>query len=393
MSEALSSRYDAANSIKAKDELTICSEVSAEKKISVFIPVYKSSDLLERLLDDLTSCEYENKEIFVVIDEPDKKSMEAVKKYQSKANFLLSSKRRGKVEALNSAIKISSGEILVFLDSDVQLNDRDFLKVIGREMAETDVLDVRKEIIQNSFISRMVNYEFVSSNLVSYLYSKLVQKCIGINGAAFAIKREAFEEVGGFSKVVSEDFDLAAKALLKNKRFKYTEKVKVCTKAPSNWRGWFTQRKRWGIGTGLWLKDYWRKFLKYVAKYPYIVIPSLIILFPTFIPILFNYVFTNFLGYRIPNFIPSFFVVKSGFLMPFIPNVGEVLLTILATFFLSFLMFSILFYAASKRLKLRFNFAEFLIYFLFYQPLSSLILFIGIITAFFSGKHELDWKV
>jgi hypothetical protein len=48
---------------------------------------------------------------------------------------------------------------------------------------------------------------------------------------------------------------------------------------------------------------------------------------------------------------------------------------------------------ASKRLKLHFNFAEFLIYFLFYQPLSSLILFIGIITAFFSGKHELDWKV
>ena len=393
MSEALSSRYDAANSIKAKDELTICSEVSAEKKISVFIPVYKSSDLLERLLDDLTSCEYENKEIFVVIDEPDKKSMEAVKKYQSKANFLLSSKRRGKVEALNSAIKISSGEILVFLDSDVQLNDRDFLKVIGREMAETDVLDVRKEIIQNSFISRMVNYEFVSSNLVSYLYSKLVQKCIGINGAAFAIKREAFEEVGGFSKVVSEDFDLAAKALLRNKKFKYTEKLEVQTKAPSTWKGWFTQRKRWGIGTGLWLKDYWKKFLKYVVRYPYIVIPSLIILFPTFIPILFNYVFTNFLGYKIPNFIPSFFVVKSSIFIPFIPNVGEVLLTIFVTFLLSFLMFSLLFYVASKRLKLHFNFAEFLIYFLFYQPLSSLILFIGIITAFFSGKHELDWKV
>jgi cellulose synthase/poly-beta-1,6-N-acetylglucosamine synthase-like glycosyltransferase len=390
MNGTLNPTRDTANSIKAEGELINC---STDKKISVFIPVYKSSDLLEHLLDELTGNAYADKEIFVVVDEPDEKSIKAVKNYGSKAKFILNSKRRGKVEALNTAIKISSGEILVFLDSDVQLKGGDFLKGIEREMAETDILDVRKEIIQNSFISRMVNYEFLSSNLVSYLYSKLVRKCIGINGAAFAIKREAFEEIGGFSKVVSEDFDLAAKALLKNKKFKYTEKLEVHTKAPSTWKGWFTQRKRWGIGTGLWLKDYWKKFLKYVVRYPYIVIPSLIILFPTFIPILFNYVFTNFLGYKIPNFIPSFFVVKSSIFIPFIPNVGEVLLTIFVTFLLSFLMFSLLFYVASKRLKLHFNFAEFLIYFLFYQPLSSLILFIGIITAFFSGKHELDWKV
>ncbi|MGB9854637.1 MAG: glycosyltransferase [Candidatus Bathyarchaeales archaeon] len=393
MSGTLSPTPDTANSIKAEGQLINCSKASAGKKISVFIPVYKSSDLLDPLLDALTDSAYADKEIFVVIDEPDEKSIKTVKNYGGKVNFILNSKRRGKVEALNSAIKLSSGEILVFLDSDVQLKGGDFFEGIAREMAETDILDIRKGIIENSFISRMVNYEFVSSNLVSFLYSRLGKRCIGINGAAFAIKREAFEEVGGFSKVVSEDFDLAAKALLKNKKFKYTEKLEVYTKAPSSWRGWFAQRKRWGIGTGLWLKDYWRKFLKYVARYPYIVVPSLIILFPTFIPIIFNYVFTNFLGYRIPNVIPSFFVVKSGILIPFIPNIGEVLLTILVTFFLSFLMFSLLFYAASKRLKLHFNFAEFLIYFLFYQPLSSLILFIGILTAFFSGKYELDWKV
>ncbi|MGB9959792.1 MAG: glycosyltransferase [Candidatus Bathyarchaeales archaeon] len=393
MSGTLDPTRDTTDSIKAEGELANCSKFLTDKKISVFIPVYKSSDLLEPLLDVLTGSAYADKEIFVVIDEPDEKSIKTVKNYGCKANFILNSKRKGKVEALNSAIKISSGEILVFLDSDVQLKDGDFLEGIEREMAEAEILDIRKGIINDSFISRMVNYEFVSSNLVSFLYSRLVKRCIGINGAAFAIKREAFEEVGGFSKVVSEDFDLAAKALLKNKKFKYTEKLEAYTKAPSNWRSWFIQRKRWGIGTGLWLKDYWRKFLKYVARYPHIVIPSLIILFPTFVPILFNYVFTNFLGYRIPNFVPSFLVVKSSILIPLIPNVGEVLLTFLATFLLSFFMFSILFYAASKKLKLHFNFAEFLIYFLFYQPLSSLILFIGIITAFFSERHELDWKV
>lgn len=393
MGKALGLRHEANSSISAEAKFINGSKALTERKISVFVPVYKNSELLDALLEELTYCAYENKEIFVAIDEPDEKSVKVVKKYRDKVNFILSSERRGKVEALNSAIKISTGEILVFIDSDVQLKGDDFLELIEREIGEDEILDFKKEIIADSFISRMVNYEFVSSNLVSYLYSRLLQKCIGINGAAFAIKKEAFEEIGGFSRVISEDFDLAAKALLKNKKFKYTQKVEVYTKAPSDWKKWLTQRKRWGIGAGLWLKNYWRKFLKYVAKYPHIVIPSLIILFPTFIPIIFNYFFTTFLGYKIPNFIPSFFVMHSSLLFPFVPYIGELILTSLTTIFISFLLFSTFFYAASKKLKLRFNLAEFLIYFLFYQPLAALILILGIITAFFSGRCELDWKV
>jgi len=78
--------------------------------------------------------------------------------------------------------------------------------------------------------------------------------CVG--GTAFAIRRETFEEVGGFARVVSEDLDLAAKAFFLNKRFKFTDKAEVYTKAPSKWRGWFAQRKRWDIGTGLWIKTH-----------------------------------------------------------------------------------------------------------------------------------------
>jgi cellulose synthase/poly-beta-1,6-N-acetylglucosamine synthase-like glycosyltransferase len=66
--------------------------------------------------------------------------------------------------------------------------------------------------------------------------------------------------------VVSEDLDIAVKTLLKNKEFKYTEKVEVYTKAPSSWRSWLAQRKRWGIGAGLWLRKHGRNLIKYVKK-------------------------------------------------------------------------------------------------------------------------------
>ncbi|MGB9684281.1 MAG: glycosyltransferase [Candidatus Bathyarchaeales archaeon] len=365
-------------------------------KISVFIPVYESSELLEPLLEKLTSDGCDDKEIFVAIDKPNEKSVRISERYHGKVHFLLSNQRRGKVEALNSAVKMSHGEILVFLDADVKIGDcKDFLEAIRREMAETDILDLKKKIIPESFISRMVNYEYTGSNFASYLYSRLVRKCFCVGGTAFAIRREAFEEVGGFSKVVSEDLDLALKTLLKNKRFKYAEKIEVYTKAPSNWKSWFTQRKRWGIGTGLWIKEHWKKLVRYIAKYPHVALPCALILFPTIFPLLFNYICSVFLNFQILNFVPPVLAAQLSFSLPPVISVSvlSIIFTGLTNFFLGFIAFAAIFYTVSKRLNFRFNIAEFLIYYFVYQPVSALVLLFGIIRAFLSSNHKLDWKV
>jgi cellulose synthase/poly-beta-1,6-N-acetylglucosamine synthase-like glycosyltransferase len=366
------------------------------KKVSVFTPVYKNSDLLQRLLEELINDTYERKEIFVIIDEPDEKAFELVKKYQAKISFVLNEQRIGKVDALNKAVKMSNGEVLVFLDSDVKLKSSgEFLGVIERAMEEVDILDVKSNIIRDSFISRMVNYEYVSSNFVNYLYSKLIQRCFGINGAAFAIRRETFEEIGGFSKVISEDLDIAVKALLKDKRFKYTKDVEVYTKAPSSWGSWLAQRKRWGIGTGLWLKEHWRNLIKYAKRYPHVVIPSILILFPTLIPTAFNYFFSNFLGYKILGIVFMLLATRFNFFIPFFFSASmAILLTAnILILLINFIFFSIMFYAASKKLKLYFSFLEFLIYYFFYQPLAFFTLVVGIIIPFLSSRYKLDWKV
>ncbi|MEM2816611.1 MAG: glycosyltransferase family 2 protein [Candidatus Bathyarchaeia archaeon] len=362
-------------------------------KVSVFIPVYRGSDFLDELLWELTCSGYENKEIFVAIDEPDERSFRAVEKYSGKVHFMISQFRRGKVEALNSAVEASSGEILVFLDADVSLRGEGFLECIVEEMRDADILDFRKGIINESFISRMVNYEFISANLVSYLYSRLVGKCVGINGAAFAIRRSVFEEVGGFSRVISEDFDLALKVLMRNGRFKYSERLEAHTRAPSCWRGWIKQRKRWSVGAGLWIKENWRRFLTCVADYPHIALPSLIILFPVLTPLILNYALMNAPGYNVPNILPSFITVQSGLWIPVTPYTAQLISKALLALFISFLPFAAIFYAASKKLRLRFKIHEFLIYFFIYQPISTLVLVGGIITAFLFEKHNLDWKV
>ncbi|MEM3701052.1 MAG: glycosyltransferase family 2 protein [Candidatus Bathyarchaeia archaeon] len=366
------------------------------KRISVFIPVYKDSDLLEELLKGLVDDPYQNKEIFVTIDEPSAEAYNVIKRFQGKVHFILSNYRRGKVEALNEAVKVSSGEILVFLDADVKLGEcRDFLGTIALEMEDTDILDIKKKIIKDSFISRMVNYEFVGSNFSSFLYSKLVQRCFAVGGTAFAVKRETFEEVGGFAKVVSEDLDLAAKAFFRNKQFKFTDKVEVYTKAPSKWRNWFAQRKRWGIGTGIWIKTYGGKVARHVLMYPFIAFPCALMLFPTVAIILFNYICSLFPDAQLFNLIPRVFASQLNFTnVPMLPpSITSIFFTTLTNSILGFVMFSIIFYIASRKLRFQFSLAEFITYYFFYQPLSFLILIAGIIAGIFFKNHNIDWKL
>ncbi|MEM3829809.1 MAG: glycosyltransferase family 2 protein [Conexivisphaerales archaeon] len=368
-----------------------------EKKISIFIPVYVNSELLASLLEELLKDNYKNKEIFVIIDEPNQDSLNLFEKYKNRVFFILNDQRIGKANALNDAVNYSKGDILLFLDADIKLknNDGAFLSKIVNEMHETDLLDIKKDIIRDSFISKMVNYEYISSNFVSYLYSRFAKRSVGINGAAFAIKREVFKEAGGFSKVVSEDFDLAIKVALKDRRFKFYDRLEVKTKSPRNWKDWFTQRKRWSIGVGLWLKDHWRELLKYVRKYPHLALLSFVILFPTFIPILLSYFLSNFLGYKLLNFIIMFLATKFPLLIafPFIFSISLLILTSFMNFIISFILFLILFFLFAKKLNFNFSVLEFTIYYYFYQPFAFFVLIIGIITPFVYKKYKLDWKI
>ena len=85
-----------------------------------------------------------------------------------------------------------------------------------------------------------------------------MHKCPAVNGAAFAIKRDIFEKVNGFRKVVAEDIDIATRAFLEDCSFAYSHEVEVENEVHSNWKKWFTQRRRWAIGQALWLKDWYK---------------------------------------------------------------------------------------------------------------------------------------
>jgi len=366
-------------------------------KISVFIPVYKESSLLRGLLERLTKDPYKNKEILVVIDEPTSQSLELVKKYRKKVKFILNKERKGKVNALNEATKYATGNIFLFLDSDVEIppTRKNFLKKVEEEMKDCDVLEIKKMIKVNSFISRLVQYDYAILNFTNLVHSKVLKRGFHLNGAAFAINKNAFYDVGKFRKAILEDLELGTASLFKNKRFKYAEEVEVLTEAPSSWSKWFAQRKRWCIGFAVWLKTHYRKLGRHFYDHPSLILPYIFLL----IPFLFSF-FSNFISF--PTFdklilLPMSFT-KADFTVWIVwlllVSLTVAVLKNITSSIVSFAVFSLVVYIITRKIGGKFNLVEFFVYSFFYCPILALMTVGSLVRVFvYSQRKVQGWKV
>ena len=206
-------------------------------KISVYIPVYKESRHLEAMLDCLTLDPYTEKEVIVCIDEPTEKSRSLIEAYPG-IIFRLSAERLGKVSVLNAAVAETTGEYLLFLDSDLEIRINNLLERVANELDKHELVELKKQIIRDSPISRIVSYDYLSQNFTSYLFARYLHRCLGINGAAFAVRRSVFLELTGFGHEICEDLDIAIRSFKVGVDFGYSEDAAVWNSVDPSLRIW-----------------------------------------------------------------------------------------------------------------------------------------------------------
>lgn len=90
------------------------------KKVSVIIPVYNVEKYLEQCLESVIGQTYKNIEIICVNDESPDNSISILNRYAEKDNriVVVNQQNTGLSGARNTGIRISTGEYIVFLDSD-----------------------------------------------------------------------------------------------------------------------------------------------------------------------------------------------------------------------------------------------------------------------------------
>ncbi|RLE48754.1 MAG: hypothetical protein DRJ31_06555 [Candidatus Methanomethylicota archaeon] len=364
--------------------------------VSVVIPVFRESPQLRITLDRLLRQDV-SKEILVVIDQPTQNSLSLAEEFKRDVKFILNGERLGKSHALNLAIKNSKGEVLLFLDADVEIpEDKSFLRKVVEELEDVDLLDIKKEVLKQSFLSKMTYYEYAGFNIGSWLVTKLAKKSPSINGSAFAIRREVLESLGGFRQVVCEDMDLATRCFMGNYKVKYAKDLRVLSHVYSSWRKWLDQRKRWATGIALWLKNWYKPLLAASIKKPQIFLPALFFLYPSIIIVILYLLLPASLIYKLLSLALLFIALRLDIAFLAIPltTLGTNFLKGIAASLTSFLASATTFYIFAKKLGFNFKLHEFFIYYHFYSLICLAITFAGLISVcVFNRQLSFDWKV
>ncbi|MCX8189314.1 MAG: glycosyltransferase family 2 protein, partial [Nitrososphaeria archaeon] len=348
---------------------------------------------------------YPDKEVIVVADEPTQECLDILNNFSNLKYFkiIINQKRKGKVNALNRGIEESSGELLLFLDSDVYIpkDDRNFLESLVEKAKYSDVIDIKKEAEESSWLSKLIYYDYFSFTFSNWILIKETGSTLGLNGAAFAVKKDVIKKLGGFRKTIVEDLDFATRASYAGYKFSIIEDKKVIVRIGLNEMQWFKQRLRWSLGCMSWIRSNYKFFKSKFFKKPKIMFSSVSTLFPLLlIPFMFviltiivSYdIISNWLIYILETSMPLSLLTNFS-----IKTLYSYLLFLLGYSILSSIIIStITFSISSKKLGYHFNILYFLAYHLLYNPVWFILVLYSLIRTKLKKPLDittLDWYI
>lgn len=165
--------------------------------ISIIIPALNEENYLPRLLDSLKKQSFKDYEIIVADAGSKDKTIEIAKKYGCRiVPGGLPPKAR------NEGAKVAKGDLLLFLDADLMLQDG-FLDTLLKEFKEKklDIASTNLEFLSDKIIYKIAGMLCNIYYTYTQYFSPHITQCI-------LVKKEVHEKIGGFDEDIklSEDF-------------------------------------------------------------------------------------------------------------------------------------------------------------------------------------------
>lgn len=192
-------------------------------KISVITATFNSQKTIKETLNSILSQDYNNIEHIIVDGKSSDKTLQIIESYRQKYEMknitlkISSQKDSGIYDAFNRGIKLASGDIIGFLNSDDYFSQDNILSIINWAFNKP---------VHKSIESICANLEYIDSSpkILRYVKGKnLTLKDFkkGFHPAhpTFYVKKEIFEKFGNFnlSYKISGDYELMLRFVAKNK--------------------------------------------------------------------------------------------------------------------------------------------------------------------------------
>ncbi len=246
----------------------------AEPTVSIVLPTYNESGIVERKLDDVCSLDYPMEKVeLVVVDSSDDETPELIEEYfadreHPQLNLIRETERRGLAPALNDAYAAASNEMVVKTDCDSLVGD-DALREAAANLSDPSVAAVtgtNADVLGGSEVE--AGYRGVQAHvqtLESHLDSTLI-----FHGPFSAFENDAIRPIDPNS--LADDTELALKIRRGGDRVVFDPAIRYKEASHSDFRKRRLQKDRRGMGLIRLLVQH-RDALGRYGKYGQIVLP------------------------------------------------------------------------------------------------------------------------
>lgn len=263
-----------------------------EKGMSILIPAYNETLVIENCLQGIFNVYYKNFEILFINDGSTDTTLATLDKnlslkksprpkqsllnqrkvrgiYRSEKHsniWVIDQDNGGKADALNTGIDFAKEEIIITLDADSIIESK-ALKEINRTFSDDSIVAAGglvnivqgfrrsgEKLIPSFKLPGLIRYQVVQYLNAFYLH-KTTQSKLGaitvIAGAFGAFRKSVLIQAKGYRKTVGEDMDITLRiqeligTVLKRKRIVFVPEAVCYTECPSSFKSLYRQRIRW----------------------------------------------------------------------------------------------------------------------------------------------------
>lgn len=192
--------------------------------ISIVIPTYNESAIIEGTLNSLIQSISSEDEVIVVDGMSEDNTKELVGKF---TRVILITSRRGRAPQMNTGAMIAKGEYILFLHADVLIN-------------ESCISMLKNQIIENGiqwgwFSIKLDSPRFIYRVLETgaNLRNRLTGVPLGDHG--IFVKRDVFHDIGGFPEIpIMEDLEFVRKIRIISKGVEVKSPIKTSVRRFEN---------------------------------------------------------------------------------------------------------------------------------------------------------------
>jgi glycosyltransferase involved in cell wall biosynthesis len=210
-------------------------------KISVIVNCYNKKETIANCINSVLNQKFDSFELIVVDDGSTDGSDKIISKFLNDPRLkVYKIPHNGISAAKNQGTRMASGEIILFLDGDCELNQNSLTELYN-SFTDPAVGCVGGEL-------RATNYANPMAKTIELIQNEVERKWPF--GANVAYRRIAFEQAGGFEERMEKGEDAELYLKVKKLGFKCVINPKVSAKTinPDSILKFFKQRFGWGTG-------------------------------------------------------------------------------------------------------------------------------------------------